>query len=161
MRSLALALLLLAALTAHPGLASAQAEPTQSLCQASETVLFNCEITTKLVSICGQGQERAIYRFGRPDRIELEATNLHRAEQGFSGGGETQVYFSTSTYRYIVYDQVVRTSFGDDGRHDPQERSGLIVQKDRKTIADQQCAMPGTFKRLIEALVPAGDYLPH
>jgi hypothetical protein len=62
-----------------------------SLCRAPETVLFTCAVRTKTVSVCGKGQSGAVYRFGRPGHIELEATDLHFAYTGFSGGGEEQI----------------------------------------------------------------------
>jgi|1186.fasta_scaffold32153_1 hypothetical protein len=160
-KGLALAAGLLAALApAHQGTASAQPRPAEALCQGSEVVLFTCGVGTKVVSICGQGQGRTVYRFGRPDRVELEATDLYFAEQAFSGGGETQVYANTPTHRYIVYDRVVRTSF-DDGRHDPQAESGLVVQSGGQTVLSRRCASSATFDRLTRTMVPAGDYTPH
>lgn len=102
MEGLAPAAALLAALaTACPGTASTQNRPARnsqarprpavSLCRAPETVLFTCAVRTKTVSVCGKGQSGAVYRFGRPGHIELEATDLHFAYTGFSGGGEEQI----------------------------------------------------------------------
>lgn len=55
---------LLAALAAIP----ARAKPPASLCRAPEPVLFTCHIGIKLVSICGQEQGGAAYRYGQPGR---------------------------------------------------------------------------------------------
>ncbi len=170
MKSSALAALLVAALTAvHSRAAPAQPKAAKSLCEVSETILFTCQVKTKTVSICGQGQGRAIYRFGRPGRVELKATDLHLASQGFSGGGETQVYADTPTHRYIVYYMMVRTGFGADGHNDPKEMTGLVVQSEGQTISSRECALPKTYDPLSEVLdqqriqvfVPAGDYVPH
>lgn len=158
MRGLAPAVVLLAFLAAaHPG----DAPAAEALCRAPEAVLFTCEVGAKTVSICGQGPGRAVYRFGRPGHIELEATDLHLAERAFAGGGETQVYADTPTHRYIVYDRMVRTTFEDEGRHDPQAEAGLVVQKGGRTISSQRCTPPTTFDRITRMLVPAGDYAPH
>ena len=138
----------------------AQPTLTEALCQATETVLFTCKLGTKTVSICGQGQGKAVYRYGRPDRIELEAGNLQFVEHAFSGGGETQVYADTPTNRYIVYDRLVRTSFAN-GQHDPQAESGLVVQSGDRTLSSRRCAAPANFNRLTQTMMPAGDYTPH
>ena len=160
-KGLALAAGLLAALApAHQGALSAQPKPAEALCQAAEPVLFSCKVGTKMVSICGQGQGSAVYRYGRPDRVELEATNLHFVEHAFSGGGETQVYADTSAYRYIVYDRLVRTSF-DNGQHDPQAESGLVVLNGDRTVSSRRCASPATFDRVTRTMMPTGDYTPH
>lgn len=180
MKRFAAAAAFLAALSAtYPGAADGLGDGprmSESLCRAPETPLFSCRISTKVVSICGrprseqaqgertpgeQAQDRAVYRFGRPGRIELEATGLHYAEQGFAGGGETQVYADTATHRYIVFEEVVRTAFGADGRHDPQADSGLFVQRGGKIVSSRTCTEAMTFSPLAEKLIPPGDYVPH
>ena len=113
------------------------------------------------MSICGRGQDGPVYRFGRPGHVELEATGLHRAATGFSGGGETQVYADTPTNRYIVYDRLVRTAFGADGHADPQETSGLVVQSAGRTVESLRCTAPATFDGLTGQLVPEGAYVEH
>lgn len=160
---------LLAALAAPPGAAPAQLRLAGSLCRAPEPVLFTCDIGTKTVSICGREKGGAAYRYGRPGRVELEATDLHLADRGWSGGGETQVYADTPTHRYIVYNRVVRTAFGLDGRHDPKITSGLLVQREGRTVWSGECGLSevldpfaGRFdQQLIETLLPEGDYVDH
>ena len=185
MRRLAAAAAFLAALAAaQPSAADFPAggpRMSGSLCRVPETALFSCRIGTRVVSICAQtrseqaqrertpgeqargeqAQGGAVYRFGRPGHIELEATGLHYAGQGFSGGGETQVYADTSTHRYIVFNEIMRTAFGADGRHDPQADSGLFVQSGRKIVSSRTCAEAVTFSPLAEKLIPPGDYVPH
>ena len=139
---------------------------SESLCRAPETALFSCRIGTRVVSICAQprseqAQDRAVYRFGRPGRIELEGTGLHYAQQGFAGGGETQVYADTPTHRYIVFNEIMRTAFGADGRHDPQADSGPFVQRGAKIVSSRFCTEAVTFSLLAEKLIPPGDYVPH
>jgi hypothetical protein len=137
-----------------------------SLCRVPEMALFSCKIGIKVVSICDQpqgdqAQAGAVYRFGRPGHVELEVTGLHYAQQGFAGGGETQVYADTPTHRYIVFDEIVRTNFGPDGHHDPQADSGLFVQSGGKIVSSHPCTEALTFSQLAEKLIPAGDYVPH
>ena len=161
MKVLASGAALLATLAAHPGTAAAQPKPARSLCRAPETVLFTCDVGTKVVSICGQEQSGAVYRFGRPGHVELEATDLHRAERGESGGGDDQVYADTPTHRYIIYPQFVRTGFGDDGLHYPKFTSGLLVQSGGRTVLSRECTLPVTFDPITRTLVPEGEYVPH
>ena len=159
--------ILLTALTTHPSVASAQLRPAKSLCRAPEPVLFTCDVGTKTVSICGQEQGGAAYRFGRPNRIELEATNLHRAHEGWSGGGETQVYANTQTHLDIVYDRMVRTGFDDEGHYLSKMTEGLVVQSGGRTVLNRECTQPlgreppAFDQRLLETLVPEGEYVDH
>ncbi len=155
------------ALAAVP--APAWAKSSTSPCRAPEPVLFTCDVGTETVSICGQEQGGAAYRFGRASRIELEATDLHRAHEGWWGGGETQVYADTPTHRYIVYDQMVRTAFGHDGLHDAKITTGLLVQRGGRTVSNRECALPKTYdpstavfdQQSIQKLIPEGAYVPH
>jgi len=172
------AALLGAALTASPGMALAQAGAAGSLCQAPEAVLFTCRVEAKTVSICGPQQkqgsdkaetdkEGAVYRYGRPNRVEREITDLHRAFEGWAGGGETQVYADTPTHRYIVYDRMVRTGVDKEGHSLSQMTQGLLVQSGRRTVLSRRCTypigaeLPAFDQRRIEALLPQGEYVPH
>lgn len=163
MKVLASAAMFPAALTAaYPGAASTLPKPSDmSLCQRPEAVLFSCWMKVKVVSICSQKQGGAVYRFGRPDHIELEATNLHFNNHGFSGGGETQVYVDTPSHRYIVYNKVIKTTLNDEGRYNPRETAGLFVQSGGRTVSNRECARWTDFEPGIEKLAPEGDYVPH
>ncbi len=147
--------------------APAWAKSPTSLCRAPEPVLFTCDVGTKMVSICGQEQGGAAYRFGRASRIELEATDLHRAHEGWSGGGETQAYADTPTHRYVVFDRMVRTGIDNEGHNIPRMTQGLLVQSGGRTLSRQDCAQPVGFlppafdQRLLETLVPEGEYVDH
>lgn len=122
--------------------------------------MFACPIGSKLVSICGRAGG-AVYRFGRPARVELEAGGLRFAERAFSGGGETQVSFEREGSRYIVYDRLVRTAFGGDGRHDAQASAGVLVRKAGKTILDAQCvgSSGGGMDSALAKYIPPGHFI--
>ena len=137
MKASAAAVLLAAVLEALPGAAPAQPRLAESLCRPPESVLFTCRVGTKTVSICGQ-QERggAVYRYGRLSHIELEISDLRRAHTGWPGGGETQVYADTPTYRYVVYDRMVRTGFDDEGHNRSEMTEGLMVQSGGRTLSN-------------------------
>ena len=119
------------------------------------------------MSICGQEQGGAVYRFGHLGRVEIEVPGLHFAQHTFWGGGETQVYADTPTHQYIVYDRMVRTGFDDEGHHLSKMTEGLVVQSGGRTVLNRDCAQPlgreppAFDQRLLEMLVPEGDYVPH
>ena len=123
----------------------------------------------RTVSICGRTKEQggAVYRYGRPGRLEVEATDLHRAFEGWFGGGETQAYVDTPTHRYVVFDRMVRTGFDEEGHNIPRMTQGLLVQSGGRTVVNRECAQPlgreppAFDQRLLETLVPEGDYVPH
>ncbi|WP_448664496.1 hypothetical protein ACG3SL_07410 [Sphingomonas sp. CJ20] len=123
------------------------------LCRAGETVLFTCGIAARQVSVCGSGSgatAAARYRLGTPAKVELEYPAAGQAGRGtmayasipYSGGGETQIHFTSGGYTYVVYSRVVRTNFGPSGRHDPAFSAGVVVQRDGKTLSHRKCTAP-------------------
>ena len=166
-KKLLLATALVVALAGRQSAGSAQPGLAKSLCRTPEPVLFTCDVGSKTVSICGGEQGGAAYRFGRPGRVELEVPDVHRAFEGWSGGGETQVYADTPTHRYVVYDRMVRTGFDDEGHNIPRMTQGLLVQSGGRTLSRRECAQPlgreppAFDQRRLEMLVPEGDYVSH
>lgn len=77
-----------------------------SLCEPGEFVIANCPVGRKLASVCGPRRGVAIYRFGRPGRIELTASGLRRTNMPSAGGGETQVYFKRGAFTYFLFDDM-------------------------------------------------------
>ena len=152
---------LLRTIPAGPALASPP--PATSLCVGGEKALFSCPIRGKVVSVCGISNGKSVYRFGRPGRIELQSHDLHKAEQGASGGGEDQINFTANGYRYIVYAQTVRTGFGSDGHNDPDFISGLVVQKDGRKVMAAVCGGGGgqTIDWTADHFMPRGDFVDH
>ena len=143
--------------------AFAASVPSTSLCTVGETQLFSCPIHGKIVSVCGISAGKAVYRFGRPGRIELQSRDLRKAEQGASGGGEDQINFTANGYRYIVYAQTIRTGFGSDGHNDPDFISGLVVQKDGRKVMFAVCGGGGgqTIDWTADRFMPRGDFVDH
>ncbi len=119
-------------------MAAGAPRPTGSLCLRGEEPLFSCPVRERIASVCGRGGE-AVYRFGHPSRIELQARGLTNAERAFSGAGETQIAFENNGSRYVIYDRLVRTSFGAAGHHDPQATAGVIVRKGGKLVSNATC----------------------
>jgi hypothetical protein len=132
---------------------------TGHMCRAAEAPVFACPIGRKLVSVCA-GRGSATYRFGARGRPEVQISGGRRAQRSYSGGGETQIAFARGGYRYVVYDRLVRTGFGRDGRHDPQASSGVLVLKGAKVTADLRCTGNGahTIDRARAAVLPEGPF---
>ena len=131
-----------------------------SLCKAGETPLFSCPIDRKVVSICSDGA-KATYYFGSPDHIELSSQALSMADHMFSGGGETQISFSRGEYGYIVYDKTIRTSFSADEQNDPESTSGLVVQKNGKTVSTKQCGLDAAISSGARRFIKPGPFMEH
>ena len=155
-RRVAAALLLAAGLMPSVGYTAPRpSHSAASLCMISEETVFSCPIGKKIASVCGHDAS-AVYRFGKPGHVELEARGLSFAERTFSGGGESQISFDNKGYRYIVFDSLVRTSFGADGQHDAQAKTGLIIQRSDKTVSNVKCG--GSAEAAIGS--SAAKYMP-
>ena len=130
---------------------------------AQEQRLFACPIRGKIVSICKMQDGKAIYRFGRPGHVELQSRDLHAADQGYSGGGEDQINFKVNGYTYIVFAKTERTGFGPDGHNDPQFTSGVVVQKNGRTVSSMRCGGPGDqpIDGDDDHYMPKGAFVPH
>ena len=150
----ALSMLLIGALSA----AAAATEP--SLCAAGETPLFTCPVGHKLVSICN-ADGKATYHFGTAGKIEMSSQALFTANHAFSGGGETQISFRNNAYTYTVFDKTTRTSFSSNGQNDPDFTSGLIVQKNGKTISATDCASDAAIPASATHLIQPGPFIEH
>ena len=157
------------AVLAVAGLALTAGSPTRgpgfragTLCMPIEQPLFSCPIGGKLVSVCGRGGG-AVYRFGAPHRVGLELRGLRFAERDFSGGGESQITLEDKDYQYILYDTIKRTSFGANGRHDPEEKSGLVIRHGATTVSSRTCAgssQSGISSSAAEYM-PGGEFVSH
>lgn len=130
-----------------------------TLCSASETSFFSCEIGTKRVSVCGNGTG-AVYRYGTPGKIELSATELSYSREGFSGGGESQITATNADHSYTVFDRVVRTGFGPGG-NEPAFSSGLLVRRGGRLLSSRTCSAVTPIDTEAEKLLPAGVLVEH
>ena len=139
---------------------AAAAPPPPSLCGGGDTVLFTCQVGKKLVSVCDAGG-KATYYFGKPGHVEMSSAALSIANRGFSGGGETQISVHNNAYAYIVYDKTMRTSFSPDGHNDPDFTSGLVVQKNGKTISTLECGSDTTIAEKASQVIRTGPFVEH
>lgn len=130
-----------------------------TLCEAGETSFFSCEIGSKHVSVCGRGS-RAIYRYGRRDRVELTSRDLTFARRGYSGGGELQLTAGNGAYTYTVFECTIRTAFGDGG-NDPAFSSGLVIARGPRVISSSMCEGEASVHADAELALPAGRFVEH
>lgn len=158
-RSLILTALGVSLVAATP--AVQRASISSKLCGPGEQVLFQCAVGPKLAAACGI-RGGAVYRFGRPARVELALRTLTRASRGYSGGGETQITATNNNYTYTLFDRVTRTSFDPEGRHDAAITSGLLVRRAGRTVLVRACSdEPTVSSRLTEQLIPQGPFVEH
>lgn len=163
---LSVAALILAA-PSLPASFAAEAAPARSprggLCQAGETILFQCRTGSRTIAVCGsRSPPRAVYRFGRPGRTEFTSaagTRFSWARTGYIGGGELHIRFRSGAYDYAVYSRVVRTGFGTDGLHYPRFEAGVMVARGNRLLADRRCADEDRYDGQVEDYMPEGQFL--
>jgi hypothetical protein len=134
-----------------------------SLCALQEILIATCPVGRKHASVCGQRLGQAVYRFGRPGRIELQTTDLRYSSIPYAGGGETQVYFSRGGYRYIFYDLMTRTGFGQDGRFNPVMTNRFVIQHRGRFRILSNCSGldPVIMSGLVRDYMPQGEFIEH
>lgn len=145
---------------------AAQAGPARgSLCAADEVVIFQCGVGRKLVAVCGGRTPgtRAQYRYGTPGHVELAFPGageggLTSAREMYSGGGATQIRFSSGGYDYAVYSRTVRTGFGREGNN-PQFSDGVFVRQGSRLVSNRACTTPITADAQPEDHMPEGSIL--
>jgi hypothetical protein len=141
----AITLSALAAALVLAGSATARA-PDANLCQAGESVEFNCKAGAKVISLCGSG-DVIHYRFGRPGRPEMNfpassqpaRSVFHYSATGYSGGGEARVRFLNGAFEYVVYTANLAGDWHSDGTRDHEERYGVLVRKGGRNVANIRC----------------------
>ena len=118
--------------------AQSPAKTEASLCQAGETVLFQCRLKRASAAVCSGkstgGLAHIEYRHGKRGSLDFTYPTLqdgpnvgfHRARVMYSGGGEVQIIFTRNGYRYVVYSRVTRTGFGG-GHNNPRFEAGVGV----------------------------------
>ena len=141
---------------------------TAGLCKANETPIFQCVLGRKQAAVCASGKV-VQYRYGRPGKVELVYPGdpnagpgtLKRSVTDWSGGGGQQIYFESDGYRYVLYSSIVRTGFGADGLHYPQDRNGLFITQGDRLVYDRHCSSTGSSIEIDDekSVLPEGDYV--
>lgn len=105
-----------------------------------EHVSFSCGFNTKSVSVCRNGDDNLVYRFGTESNIELELiSEVHYSRTAYSGGGEGHLTFDNGDYRYVVYSAISNGEVQQDGTRDKDIRAGIYVLKGSQLLTDIQC----------------------
>ena len=116
------------------------------MCAEGETVAFSCGVGSKSLSVCGLADDTLSYRFGTPERVELEITApIHFSRTAYSGGGEGNLTFAAGRYKYVVYSSISNGDWLADGGRDKIERAGVYVVKDDKLLAAKATQQSTSF----------------
>ncbi len=123
----------------------------QSLCSASEQVLFSCHTDKKVASLCAskrftRNSGYIQYRFGTKNLIEfkypqtLSTPNNHfyYYDVGYSRGWEDHISFKNGRYKYIVYEKFLWDGDIYGGDHHTST-SGVMVLAPNGQESDLQC----------------------
>jgi len=115
-------------------------------CTNDETIIFNCSVGKKIVSVCSAKQVAADaayiqYRFGRkglpekhiPANKDRQNAVIHANTLTFAGGGGAYMRFGSGQYAYVVYAAIGR-GWG--------EKAGVVVEKGFHTQAVLHCKHP-------------------
>jgi hypothetical protein len=131
--------------------------PKASLCTPEETVIFQCDLKAKRLSLCASKDFSANggtlqYRYGVPAKIELlypESPQPARdrfffSSTGYSGGGEAHIRFTNAGYDYLLFDRTVRTGFGS-GPNNPEFTSGVVTRRNGTIVSRRLCSNNGAI----------------
>lgn len=119
-----------------------------SLCRATENIVFACHFGQKMVALCSTSNNTKVltYRFGQPKAIELSVSESKHKNRfriltsPLYGGGLTTVSFSRGEYEYKLYSKVSRSESEDStGQSEPVFEDGLIIVKSHKQIKQLIC----------------------
>lgn len=117
-----------------------------TLCAASETVLFNCELQHKSASLCFDEKIKLIkYRFGTrvkenliyPKTPAKNEYSFKLSTTPYPGGGENRIRFANGIYNYFIYD--ITRSQQDKTSIDSIQTAGIAVYENGKRIANLKC----------------------
>jgi hypothetical protein len=126
--------------------ASAYAE---GLCEAGETVVFNCELPKSVSSLCLAGRNGVLtYRNGGEGKLNLKISDegqgkgkiFYFSNIPYAGGGEAHIRFSRSDYTYYLYDKITKT---DDG---PTSSAGVVIYRDQVKVANLMCGNDASIR---------------
>jgi hypothetical protein len=150
--------------------AVAAAPEGKFLCLKDEQVVFGCNLSNKVLSLCASNSSSASptfqYRFGAPGHLELQFPNIPGpakdhfwfSSTAFSGGGSAHIRFVNTGYEYVLFDSTVRTNFGKSGRHDPRFDAGIVVLHEGKTVSIRYCTNDASIHAVAYEQMPREEY---
>lgn len=116
-----------------------------TLCQSHEEVYFSCPTEGKVISVCASGNISpdngyVQYRFGTPDRIELQSPGKPyppRNRFSMSEISEGNINFTHLKFKCGKYDYVVYQGFP----------SGIYIKKGGKLVSNRICEH-GSYQKI-------------
>lgn len=122
---------------------SGMADATESHCTKEESIIFNCKIGKKTVSVCASIPVTKVsgylqYRFGPigspelvyPDTQIPPGDSITADTLTFAGGGAAYIRFIRNRYSYVVYTAIGK-GWGD--------KAGVTVEQDHKRQVNLSC----------------------
>ena len=112
-----------------------------TLCHKAEVVFFSCNIKQKQASMCIDKQGTLTYRYGTPEKVEMELNNPVKSIGSLGYTGQVRYRFSSGQYSYIFYQKdFTGGGLGESNRMPPSVTNGIAVTKKNKKIAELKCA---------------------
>jgi len=137
----------------------------QTLCHRDEKPFFSCAVGSKTVSLCGESSAGAIarltYRYGAPDKVELEFSAASSTAPHFLGTEEPaapraviqQVWFDRGGFSYLMH-----ACQGGDCPYG----GGLAVLRGQRVLSNTRCrGGPDAMDWFARELVEFGDSNEH
>lgn len=145
----------------------------RGLCATDENLVFGCSISNgKQFSLCSTAETmRLVYRFGRPERIELEypdagvapgAAFTYYAWTGRALSNRQEVSFRNGDAKYTIIDGMEEGPGWDWPRETPYVSvQGLEVRVDGKEPVNIKCTgnVAGIYEE--QSLATLANVLPH
>ena len=144
----------------HVALAGGGPPDPARLCLRGETVVFACQLASRPVALCGQGQPlaRLAYRYGRPGRLEMQHVaapdSFFRTTTPLYGGGETAVGFARRGWHYQLYSRNTRGPGATPAERVPIVEDGLIVSRPGQPAMPRVCSDGGAGFRVDVTAIP-------
>jgi len=149
---------------ALPGTSTGPAQAAQgrsspaTLCEADETILFQCRSGMKLVSLCGRRTPRPGARllYGNPGHLDYASSS----EAGFSyteHGREIDVQVHDGDREHGLYSGGAGGSLDADGRLGSYSIDGLVIDRGNGVGVDHRCAGEASRHGRVQDFMPEGD----
>lgn len=115
----------------------------KTLCSSSDVVVLSCNIKQKILSVCQQKNNKFVYKYGKPHKVELTISSkpLYSHNQFVRANVESRLRFHNKGYDYIVYSNNLFTydKHPNDGTGVYKAGHGVYVLKNNKLLADLKC----------------------
>ncbi len=115
----------------------------ETLCSSGDVVVLSCNIKQKILSVCHQKNNKFVYKYGKPHKVELSISSspLFSHNQFIRVNVETRLRFHNKGYDYIVYsnDFFTYDKHPNDGTGVYKAGHGVYVVKNNKLLTNLKC----------------------